>query len=117
MEHQDLISELYQCAAACNNCYEACLQEEDVAKLERCMKLDKECYEVCHLTAHTLERGSEHADLFLDLCIRICNDCAEECEKHAHHEHCRKCAEACRKCVQKCDAERSQGRPEIIEVI
>jgi hypothetical protein len=30
--------------------------------------------------------------------------CAEECEKHAHMDHCRKCAEACRHCAEVCQA-------------
>ena len=116
MEHKDLIIGLYQCAAACNACFEACLLEPDVAHLERCMKLDKECYDVCKLTAHHLERESDHMHLFLSVCIKICNDCADECEKHSH-EHCIKCAEACRRCLQECEAIQSWGHLEILEVI
>jgi hypothetical protein len=106
MEYKELISELNACAAECNTCYEACLKEEDVAHLERCMLLDKECYDTCELTARILERGSENKDLFLGLCAKICVACADECEQH-HHEHCLKCAAACRTCAEKCIAQQS----------
>jgi hypothetical protein len=105
MNHE-LIAELNECAAACNACYEACLKEKDVAKLERCMMLDKDCFDMCELTARALERGSEHADLFLNLCAQICNNCATECQQH-HHDHCQKCASACHHCADKCMAGQS----------
>ncbi|MEN0081186.1 MAG: four-helix bundle copper-binding protein [Flavobacterium lindanitolerans] len=38
----------------------------------------------------------------MKLCAKICTACAVECEKFAHHAHCRECAEACRKCAAAC---------------
>ncbi|MES2559399.1 MAG: four-helix bundle copper-binding protein [Bacteroidota bacterium] len=107
MKYKELISELYACANECNACFEACLKEKDVEKLERCMQLDEECYDICELTARMLERGSEHKDLFLSLCAQICIACADECETH-HHDHCMKCAAACRTCAEKCIANESE---------
>ena len=37
----------------------------------------------------------------LELCARVCDACAAECEKH-DHEHCRLCAQICRECAEDC---------------
>jgi hypothetical protein len=96
-----LTDSLYYCAAQCNHCYIACGQEPDKKHLERCMMLDRECEDICRLTAQLLERHSENSSLFLKLCGQICEKCAAECAKHKH-QHCQDCAEACRKCAALC---------------
>ena len=75
--------------------------EKDKDSLQRCMMLDQDCADTCNLTAKILERESENAEIFLRVCMEICERCAEECEKH-HHEHCKKCAQACRECAAMC---------------
>lgn len=100
--YESLISALNNCAAVCNHCITACLDEVDVKMLSNCIKLDIDCAQICSLTAGFLARGSEHAKHLLPECADICNTCAEECEKHAHMEHCKECAEACRKCASEC---------------
>ncbi|HKR06440.1 MAG TPA: four-helix bundle copper-binding protein [Bacteroidia bacterium] len=100
METKQIIAELYLCAAQCDACYKACLSEED-KKLQRCLDLTEECYEICGLIAKLLEKGSENTGMYLKLCAEICTICAEECRKH-HHDHCQKCAEQCRKCSAMC---------------
>ena len=105
MEHENnkfLIDALNDCAAACNHCATACLDEEDVKMMVKCIKIDLDCAAICSLTATLLARGSEHGKHLLKECIEVCNACAEECEKHAHMQHCKKCAEDCRKCAEAC---------------
>ena len=97
MKNKKIIDELYLCAEQCTNCYDACLIEEDKDKLQSCIMLDKDCAEICRLTAQLLERNSECADKFLNLCAEICIDCASECDKHKY-EHCQRCAAVCRQC-------------------
>jgi len=103
MERQELINELNLCVSYCDACYDGCSQEQDRHMLERCMMLDKECREICRLTASLLEAGSENADKFVKLCADICKLCAEECHKHAH-DHCQECAAQCDKCYEMCVA-------------
>lgn len=105
-QNKQLLDALSNCAAECNHCATACLDEQDVKMLARCIKLDIDCSEICMLTASYVARGSEHAQHLLDECGEICNACAEECEKHAQMgmEHCRKCAEACRTCAEACQS-------------
>lgn len=101
-QNKQLLEALSNCAAECNHCATACLDEQDVKMLSRCIKLDIDCAEICMLTASYVARGSEHAQHLLDECAEICYACAEECEKHSHMEHCKRCAEACRKCAEAC---------------
>ena len=37
----------------------------------------------------------------LELCARMCEQCAAECEKH-DMEHCKLCAQMCRECAEDC---------------
>ena len=102
-KHSQLLEALNNCAAECNHCATACLSEENVKILARCIKLDMDCADICTLISRFLARGSEHAQHLLKECAEICNACAEECEKHAHHhDHCKKCAEVCRVCAEAC---------------
>lgn len=103
-QNTQLLSLLTYCVTECNHCAAACLEEEDVKMLTKCIKLDLDCADICLLMAGYLARGSEHAEHLMSECAEICQKCAAECEKHAAHgmEHCRVCAEACRKCAEAC---------------
>ena len=101
--NQKIIDALNNCAAECNHCISACLDEPDVKMLTTCIKLDIDCAAICSLTASLLARGSAHGEHLMRECIEVCNACAEECEKHAPHmEHCKVCAAACRACADAC---------------
>lgn len=97
-----MLNLLAECAAACNHCSTACLEEKDLHMLSTCIKLDMDCAQICDITAAFVARGSAHAAHLLKECAEICTHCAEECEKHAHMDHCKRCAEACRKCAEAC---------------
>lgn len=97
-----LIQAIRDCSSECNHCYYACLQEDDVKMLSRCIQLDRNCSDICDLT---ISWAASNAELLIDLkklCARVCEECAKECEKHFSMEHCKKCAEACRKCAEEC---------------
>lgn len=104
VKNEGLLNALTHCAAVCNHCFTACLDEADVKMLARCIKLDRDCADVCMLAASLIARGSEHGRHLLKECAEICNACAAECEKHAAMgmAHCKECAEACRACAQAC---------------
>jgi hypothetical protein len=91
-QNQGLINALAKCAAECSHCFTACLGEQDVKMLARCIKLDVDCAEICKLAISFVSRGSEHSQ-------HILNECAEIC---MHMEHCIQCAEACRLCAEQC---------------
>lgn len=102
---QSLLDALNACIAACEQCATACLQEQEVKMMVRCISIDRDCADICAITARFVARGSEHAGHVMRECAEICGICATECEKHgAHLEHCQHCAEACRRCEQACRA-------------
>ncbi|GGA75232.1 hypothetical protein GCM10011490_27490 [Pseudoclavibacter endophyticus] len=100
------IDSLVACAQACTVCADACLSEESVAELRRCIRTDLDCADICAATARVLSRQTGDAAVLraqLQACVQACSSCGDECEAHAgHHEHCRICAEACRACEQAC---------------
>ena len=96
-----------ECAQACTACADACLWEDRVADLRKCIGLDLDCADVCAATARVLSRQPSHSAAgtvaLLDACRAVCRSCGDECESHADmHEHCRVCAEACRRCEGAC---------------
>ncbi len=101
-QNKQLIAILTECAALCNYCSTACLDEKNVSMMARCIKLDMDCAQLCELTAAFVSRGSEHAKHVMKECLEVCVKCAEECGKHADMEHCKECAEACRRCAEAC---------------
>lgn len=102
-KYQSLIQKLLDCALACENCATACLGEEDVKMMAACIKLDRDCADLCLQAARLLQRQSDIALQYLLLCEEICRQCAEECGKH-QHDHCQQCAQACRTCADACHA-------------
>lgn len=103
----EAIDAAYECAQTCTSCADACLAEEDVARLRQCIRFNLDCADVCAATATLGNRrtGSDEEVIrkMLDACATACQLCGEECARHAaHHEHCRICAESCRRCEAAC---------------
>jgi len=92
---------LGKCVAVCNFCFSACLREEDVMMMKECIRLDKECAEICGVTLSLVASDAVMAGEALKLCATICQKCGEECQKH-DNDHCRKCAEVCLECAEAC---------------
>ena len=99
------IEECYDCAQTCTACADACLGETMVQQMTQCIRTCLDCADVCEATGKLAVRrtGSNEAVLkeMLEVCARICDSCAAECEKH-DHEHCRLCAQMCRECAEDC---------------
>jgi len=102
-----VVDALVACSQACTACADACLSEDMVDELRKCIRTNLDCADMCDTTARVLSRHTGYdANLtraVLQVCIQACRSCGDECEAHAgHHEHCRICAEACRACEQAC---------------
>ena len=97
-----------ECEIACRSCADACLGEPEIDPLRRCIRLNLDCAALCAATIDIASRTYAVDAAFLtaelELCARICEMCATECEKHQHHEHCKVCAGACRGCADACRA-------------
>ncbi|QJC54339.1 four-helix bundle copper-binding protein [Paenibacillus albicereus] len=91
------------CISACNHCLDACLEEEHAAMMKACIRLDRDCADLCGMAIQMMTRNSPFVKEFMLLCAQACDLCAEECAKH-DHDHCQACAEACRACSRACMA-------------
>ncbi|KKK33387.1 ferredoxin [Salinicoccus sediminis] len=100
-QNRNLIQTLHECAEACNHCYDACLKEENVKMMAECIRLDRECADICSYLEHALTRNTPFGSELAAVCAEICEACGNECRKH-DHEHCQKCADACFKCANAC---------------
>ena len=99
----DAVHHAMYCAKMCLSCADACLAEP--MDLTQCIRAYLDCADVCDATANLgLRRsGSNEAVLkeMLELCARVCDACAAECDQH-DHEHCKLCAIMCRECAEDC---------------
>ncbi len=96
------------CSTACTVCADACLAEDMVAELVRCVRTDADCADVCLVASRVMGRQTAYdADVsraVVQACLVACRACERECAGHADmHEHCRVCAEACRECAEVCE--------------
>ncbi|RBW70960.1 four-helix bundle copper-binding protein [Bacillus taeanensis] len=101
-KYSSVIQALHECMEACNHCYDECLNEENVKSMSECIRLDRECADICSFLEQSLSRNSPFIKETANLCIEACKKCADECKKH-NHDHCQKCAESCRKCADECE--------------
>lgn len=97
-----LIETLNDCGAVCEMCATACLREENVKILAKCIELDRDCADICRTAAALLRRDSTIAHQYLLLCEEICRMCAKECMKHTSMRHCKECGEECLRCAEAC---------------
>ncbi len=56
-----------------------------------------ECAQICLGTCHALKKGLHHMHQLALLCVGICEECAEICERYNDHLF-KNCASACRQC-------------------
>lgn len=100
--YQSCVDACLRCAALCNHCASACLQEDDVKTMATCIQLDMECAAVCYAAAQVMSIGGQTAEQLCAICADICDACGNECAKHSQMDHCRECAGACRQCAEEC---------------
>src|SRR5688500_7885464 len=103
LANKELLQKLIECALTCEECEAACLNEENITLLARCIELDRDCADICLQASRLLQRDSEIVEEYLVVCETICRMCAEECNKH-NHDHCKICAEVCLACADACQA-------------
>ena len=103
-KYKNCINACLACIVTCNQCATACLNEESVNNMAKCIQLDLECAALCRAAAEIMSLNGQNVKAICRLCAEICTTWAEECEKHGKNgmQHCKECAEACRKCAEEC---------------
>ncbi|GAB3930304.1 four-helix bundle copper-binding protein [Kribbella albertanoniae] len=105
----DAVEALLECAQACTACADACLSEQEVDPLRKCIRTDLDCADICETTARVVSRHTAYDAVvtraLLQTCIQACTACGDQCRHHAEmHEHCRICSEACQRCSDACQS-------------
>lgn len=98
---EETIQALLHSIQASNQCFSKSLQEEDLHRFTECIRLTRECAEVCTLALHALQTESGFTKPIAALCAQVCDTCAVECGRHTH-DHCVACAEACTRTAEAC---------------
>ncbi|MDA7027946.1 four-helix bundle copper-binding protein [Bacillus sp. CLL-7-23] len=99
-KYQECIQECLHCMQICNHCYDACLKEDNVM-MANCIRLDRECADMCGFAAKAMASNSPFASEICQLCASICEACGNECKRH-NAAHCQECADVCFKCAKLC---------------
>lgn len=100
-ENQTCFAACLRCAQECEHCLTACLDERDVAKLAECIRLDRDCAEICWSAAAYISRRSQFMQQICAVCAEICDASGAECRKF-EMEHCQRCADECQRCAEEC---------------
>jgi hypothetical protein len=74
--------------------------DDAYARIE-CIRLNKDCAEMCWTTAAYMLRESRFMEEACKLCADICDASTVECDRFAE-EHCVHCSAACRDCAAEC---------------
>jgi hypothetical protein len=89
------------CAIECSRCATACINDDNVKMLTRCIFLNRDCASLCQLGVSAISHDNPLLKEILELCAGMCDECAAECSKHKT-DHCRHSAEVCRQCAAEC---------------
>jgi hypothetical protein len=91
------------CSLFCTSCADACVAED--MDMQQCIRNCLDCADVCAATARlAVRRTAQDIGILraqLELGIKACEHCADECEKH-DNPHCKLCATMCRECAEDC---------------
>ena len=103
----ECIQAAMDCHQSCTTCADACLAEDMVDELRRCIRLNLDCADICVATVNVMSRQTEPdwgmVRAQIESLLQACRTNGVECRQHADmHEHCRVCAESCRRCEEAC---------------
>ncbi|MBY9081994.1 four-helix bundle copper-binding protein [Paenibacillus sp. HN-1] len=101
IHYQDCIEACLKCMNACNFSYVSSLKQYDLARLQECIRMDRECADICAFAIEAMTRQSPFVTEICLLCAEVCEATAAECERY-EQTHCRDCIEACLRCAEIC---------------
>lgn len=82
----ECIAACIECGQVCATCVYACLSEDMVAELTKCIRTNLNCADMCIATGNALSRHTGYdANLtkaFLKACATACKTCGDECSEH-----------------------------------
>lgn len=101
VSYKSVIKACKDCANECLNTGIEAAKKEIFKKDDVAMVLERNCEDICLLTASLLQRGFSQAEHLAKECAKICEAFAAECAKYENHLL-RSCSEACLRCAAEC---------------
>ena len=98
-----LLDSLQDCQSTGNICLNHCIHElaSGSKMLKDCADAVMEMLPIVEATMKLVARNTPMAKEQAKLCIKTCQSCQKECDKHKdHHTECKQCGEACKSCIQ-----------------
>ena len=74
-QFQTAIDAFVRCARECEHCGNMCEMEPDAYLRAECIRLDRDCAEICWTTAAFLLHDSPFAEQICRLCAEVCTAC------------------------------------------
>jgi hypothetical protein len=75
------------------------IPDSKVSEKQNLQKILNECANICLGMLQAIKNHSANTDKIALLCVGICEECAEACEKYFFHPLYRKCSMICRQCA------------------
>jgi len=98
-----------RCIQTCLDCHVTCLataryglQKGGAYGKEKHVRLLFDCSAVCHLCVVLLHSSPDLQGRICEICAEYCERGARNCEQLAEDEQLRACAESCRRCATEC---------------
>jgi hypothetical protein len=101
-KYQEILRDLLDCSIACEQCVIDCISGSYPQKMDKCIRLARDCKDVCALQAKYISRNSPIAQHLMAVCEDLCRLCAEECARHPQLKECKDCYKACITCAETC---------------
>lgn len=100
-----LIDAALDCLKSGQACNDHCIElvKAGDTSIADCMASVSEMLATCTALSQMASYQSKHLAAFAKVCISVCEDCENECKKHADkHAECKACADSCSDCIDAC---------------
>jgi Cys-rich four helix bundle protein (predicted Tat secretion target) len=103
--HKSLADAAGACVATGQSCLDHCLDLLGTGdkELGACAKSVMQMLPLCSALQSLANQDSKYLIKLANAAMDACQDCEEECKKHADkHDVCKRCGESCRACYKEC---------------
>ena len=100
-----LIDAALGCVKAGNTCVDHCIElvKNNDTSIGDCLDAVTSMLPMCTTLSKLAANQSRHLAAFAKVCIEVCEDCRQECKRHADkHPECKACMESCETCIKEC---------------
>jgi len=100
----NIIDSGFNCLNKAKRCIQHCLENFGDPSLKDCANSVQDMYAVCSTMTQLAASDSPYLKDYLNICIKVCNDCEAACRVHENiHVACKECADACARCRKECE--------------